>query len=669
MRRRLSHFGLVALICAPALAQKPLLDLGAAPKPPAAGQGAGAIALADELRDQGQSLANRPDDREHARAAARMLARTLLTSGESMGPDGSMRIVLGRTLARGLPEIDRAIGALEGETGAAQASLLATDLTAAARSLDDPKADPWRETRDGFALLSRGLKPDDRTGWIDESLKADEPLAGEIDRWSSALSFSAVDREALVQLDALATAGVGWPAYHAAAVHLRRAAREACDGMSSLPEPTRSGALDQFKAALHLPAEQRAAAFMQLRRIARLAALALRVQSLDDAPAIKRLRTELARALSEPAPTDAAAESARLAALERTLALLHPKLPDERTIVRQLRPAWRVLAAALRPTEQKLVQALPEVLTRADAATDPGITSAIAAQRRAVQDIDLLLNLNTAMADQGTGEPGLNGLWKLAADRAFKLGQDLAKPTAHDEALAGLRELASQTQDFNELPGEAELKAASRTDPSAWSVLTGGQTQPLLAEIAGRRGTWLSGWDRNGFAAAPAEVARLRALRDLMAALDDAAAITPASGDFTPQFAALNAWPGFELSTGALAALTAGLREQTVEATRLITAGDAPGCAKITDRIRTDYAAALLIGRLAREAADRKVPVPAPTLLEAAAGGPVEGLSWQSGGRLAELCRYAEEIPAARKLGAKDRAGALLRYVNARAGE
>jgi hypothetical protein len=223
------------------------------------------------------------------------------------------------------------------------------------------------------------------------------------------------------------------------------------------------------------------------------------------------------------------------------------------------------------------------------------------------------------------------------------------------------------------LPGELALRdAAKSTDKSSpWAVLTGDRAQPLLAEIGDRRGTWLSGWDKAGYAGAPAEVQRLRTLRDLMTILDAAAMLMAAGGDAPTPFAALNAWPGVELSPDALAALTAGLADKTAEATRLITGGDAAGCAKVLDQIRSAHAAALLIGRLAHEALDRKIPAATPVLLGIACGGPVQSLTWQAdaAAKLAAICRYAEEVPIVRKLGAKDRADSLLRYINSRAAE
>jgi hypothetical protein len=671
---RLVALAAAALTAAAHAQPKPLLDLGAAPQAPAAGQGAGALALADDLRKQADDLSRSGSDRDRARGACRRFIQTLLTSGEAMGPGGSGRIVIARTLARGLPDIDRLITASEGPLGDAQAALLARDVESAARRLDE-HADPWRATRDAFALLTRTLSAAPNSGWVDQDPQPDAAL--DIDAWARAgLSDSSV--ATLKDLDTLTAGALRWPPYQASALHIRRALREAANLLTApppwLPDPARRAAAAQFEAAAAALTDEAHApgALASLRRMATLETLGARLSVLEDSPAIKRTRTEFAKAV-EIAPPDPTTQASRLAAFDHTLDLVHPTFPDERTLVRQARPAWRVLQTSLKPTELKLTQVLPDVLSRDDALTDPGVAAAVAAHRRTIQDLQALAALNAAMVEPGAGEPSVTGPWKLAADRLFKLGQDMGKPSTHDESLTNLRDLATQTQEFMLLPGEIALRdAAKSTDKSSsWAVLTGDRAQPLLSEVSDRRGTWLSGWDKAGYAGAPAEVQRLRTLRDLMTILDAASMLIPAGSDAATPFASLNAWPGVELSPDALAALIAGLADKTAEATRLITGGDAGACAKALDQIRPAFAAALLIGHLAREAADRKISPETPVLLEIGSGGPVEGLTWRAdaAARLAAICRYAEEVPIARKLGARDRAESLLKYVNARAAE
>ena len=241
--------------------------------------------------------------------------------------------------------------------------------------------------------------------------------------------------------------------------------------------------------------------------------------------------------------------------------------------------------------------------------------------------------------------------------------------------------MAEEIQAFTTLPGEEALRESVRTarlaaeknetvPKSVWSTLTGDRESALLSEISDRRGGWLAGWDRAGYAGSAGDVERLRALRALMEVLNDARPITPAPGaDSTPEYAALQAWPGWELSDDGFKAIAGGLNTETAEAAAAIVAGDAGKCTKLVDALRTDRSAALLAGRLAKEAAARGFK--ADPLLEVGSGGPVAGVSWMGAhaDAIADVCRYADEVATARKLGNKDGADKLLKFVNARAGE
>ncbi len=743
--------GLLLALClaAPATAQRqPLLDLGSAPQAPAAGQGAGALALAEDLRKQAADLSRTDADR--ARGAVRRFAQTLLTTGEAAGVAGSQRILISRTIARGLSQIDRAITALGPETGDAVAALTARDLDRGIQLLRDDAADPWLVTRDAFAQLARTVQPATLGdyGWITAAPLHDGTLAPDVDAWCVAPGVPPGTDAALKDLEALTQSALGWASYRNSARHTRAAVRDAAALLIAppawLPESARRAAGEQFGHAISaLTAEApaaRVAALASLYRLAHLSALCAKLDAFDESPALKRIRAELAKTIEQPAssatsptppgpatpappakPPAALSGPDSLLAFERALDLAVTRLPDEKNLVRQARPPFRTFAASLRASQLKLLQALPDILARADAMTDPGITATIAAHRRTVQDVQALIALSAAMSDaDAKGEPNVAGPWKLAADRLFKLGQDLSKLATHDESLTALREFATQAQDFTTLPGEASLRdyvhatqanAGQPGPASAWSILTGDRAAALLSEVADRRGTWLSGWDRAGYAGSPAEVTRLRALRELMTLLDEASVITPVpraastgasgtpsapstvpaagprgipsdlstDGEWTPQYAALQSWPGWDLSPEAFALLTAGLPEDLAEATRLITTGDAAACAALLARTRKSHAAALLAARLARDltgvraAASTQPSQPdttPETLLEFAAGGPFP-IDWESNqlSRIAEICRYSEEALTARKLGAKDRAQSLLSYVNSQRGE
>lgn len=706
MRPRAPHFaaavGLASWLMSPTgVAQRqPLLDLGAAPRAPAPGQGAGVLALAEELRKQADEVEHKPGAaaRERAMGGARKLARALLTTGEQMGDKGSQRNVMGRTLARGMAGIDRVIAACVDqtpETGNAEVALAARDMLAAAAGVENQGADAWRLVRDGLAGLTQAASRQGSVtgafGWIDQWTEQDGPLAGDVDAWVKAPGVTPVTGQTIRELDALAESGLAWPAYRAPARHLRVAVRGGAGllggGPAWIPDTARRSLGEQFSVAIKQLATEadRDAGITALRRLARLGVLAARVDTLDDNPAVKRVRSALVQAMSAPDT-----EARQLEAFDRVLDLdlARGKLPDEKALIRQVRPAWRVLGAGLKASEQKLEGALPEVLTHVDAMTDPGVASIIASHRRAIQDMEVLASLNTAMigdAAPGTrasAEPAVAERWKRVADRVFKLGQELSKPDTKDTALTALRQMAQEIGNFTTLPGEESLReavrlarlAAEKNEPppnSAWSVLTGGKASALLSEISDRRGGWLAGWDKAGYAGSKGDVERLAALRGLMAVLEDAAAITTAGdADFIPAYAALQAWPGWELSDDGFRAIAGGLSGQTAGATLAIVNGDAGKCASLVETIRSERAAALLAGRLAREGAGRGLKalgLDGAALYEVGAGGPGAGWMAASADEIADVCRYAEEAAVARKLGAKDRAEEILKFVNARA--
>ncbi len=694
MRAKPLHFAVgsfLLFVPAAALAQ-PLLDLGAAPQAPAAGQGTGTVALAEEMRRQADELEHKAGARDLAMAAVRKLARALLSSGEQMGGAGSQRIVIGRTLVRGMSGIDRQIGAMADEPGEARATLAARDLNAAVTALENPGADAWRTVRDGLAGLEQAAPPGPtgRFGWVDVAPGNDGPLAGEVDAWLKAPGVTAETGAAIKGLDALAETGMNWPAYRSSSRHLRAAIRAGAALLTTpaawVPEPARRAVGDQFNLAIKaLGADAaRDTGMESLRRLARFGALTARVNALEESPAVKRVRASLAQAIAVTAP-DAVAEAKEVRAFDRVLELVEAraKLPDEKVLLRQVRPAWRTLGAGLKASEQKLELALIEVLTHPDAMTDPGVAAIVASHRRAIQDMDVLTGLNATLSEppRGGGEPAVAEKWKRVGDRVFKLGQDLAKAETKDAAIASLRTMAEQIESFTKLPGEESLReaarlartAAEKSQPAprtAWSVVTGGRETALNAEISDRRGGWLAGWDKAGYAGSAGDVERLRALRGLLAVLEDAAAIVPVGdAEFTAEYAALQSWPGWELSPEGFKAIAGGMAEETGAATKAMVEGDAARCTKLVEAMRRDRAAALLAGRLSRLIAARGMGKDVSALVEVGAGGPVAGVSWMGAEatEIADVCRYAEEAAAARRLGAKDRGESVLKFVNARA--
>lgn len=674
---------LAALLASQAHAQnKPLLDLRAAPGPPAAGSGAGALALADQLAAQATTLEQSARAGPRAQAALRRLARELLVSGEALGPAGSARIVMGRTLARSLPELDAFIA---GANDDPMLHAVLADISSARQQMNSSQADPDLVLRDGLALLSHMAGPAPGVGgWIDLHPTADPPpLADRIDTLAKRPGVSPEAVEVLRAMDVAATESADWPAFAAAGSRHRRLVLDAAASFEPapawLPEPARRILGERFSHAVVGLSKQdsRNESLATFRRLVALARLIRLAESLDDNPAGKRIRAAVAQAVSIPAAeADARTADAIVEVLQ--LALSRSSWPDEKRLARQFRPPLRVFLATARQTEQQMLASLPEVLRRPEAMTDPGTLAAITAHRRAVADVEGLLAVAAAFAAPGEGEPVVDKPWTTAANRVLKLSQDLgsAKADQRDAALASLRGLFDTVSRCWKLPGEDELRDAVKAEAgkplperaNPWAALSGGREAALLGELTDRRAGWLFDWEKG--ISAGSDGRRLETLRTVLALLQDAAPLVRPGEDY----ARLIAWPGWELSSATFRALATGLESQGAEAVRLLLAGDSDQARATVEKARGEFAAAILGARLCREAARRGIaPITdaRAALRELTAGGPIQGRSWLGAETklLDDVCRYGEEILPQRKLGAKDKADALQRYVNAKAAE
>jgi hypothetical protein len=184
----------------------------------------------------------------------------------------------------------------------------------------------------------------------------------------------------------------------------------------------------------------------------------------------------------------------------------------------------------------------------------------------------------------------------------------------------------------------------------------------------------MNGWERGGAIGTDAE--RLAVLRTLCTVINDAGPLFNAEpGLPTPEYAALQQWPGWQLSWTSITTLISGpggMADKVSEATKLILAGDTAKAADALTGIKKDYAVALLAGRLCRDARQHgliAVNIPGATMLELTSGGPIRGRSWmgQWTDELDDVCRYTEEAMAERKLGAKDKSEAILKFAGVRA--
>src|SRR5690606_7368588 len=139
----------------------------------------------------------------------------------------------------------------------------------------------------------------------------------------------------------------------------------------------------------------------------------------------------------------------RIAALERAVALIAAAegAGGEDRLLRPLRPAHRFLSAAARRAGAAVYDGLPRLAQNADAMNDPGMASAIASLRRAVDDLSRVERLSAALAapagDGPAREPSVAPGMDRVVNRLLDLSQDFEKPQRGEAALVAWRAFAT----------------------------------------------------------------------------------------------------------------------------------------------------------------------------------------------------------------------------------
>jgi hypothetical protein len=408
--------------------------------------------------------------------------------------------------------------------------------------------------------------------------------------------------------------------------------------------------------------------------IAREIALARDTDALELGPQEAKVQRALAGALAAP---DSQERAARLKNAARLLPLIRAvqDLPDEKGLVRQTRPAYRVLRATLVGTRARLLLALPDVIDKALASTDPGLVAAINSHKEALEDAQALVAASAILAEPGrAAEPPTAERWRHVADQLLKLGQEMGRPESRSRALLAHHDLLTQVQRYALLPGEDELVSAGRGISSpvlhsdAWAALTGGKAAELAARVGAARSRWSVAVGAKG-KATDAELRPMEELRELMRVASALAALDiGADGTPGPGAAGLGAWAAWELSPAAVQASAAPAARALPE---LVAGLLDPKGADLTDRIADlgrQAGVVIPAGELARAARARGI-APGPVLRECAIGGPPPQ-AWrrQDLAPVAGICRYAEEAAAARRLGNAARAAELDAYIATLAG-
>lgn len=565
--------------------------------------------------------------------------------------------MLALTLAERLPKLDAASLTLPQVTR----TLLAKDAQSLAAN---PPTDPDAlavALRDVLAPLATEPRP--HTAWTltPESTPADlaalEPLLAQAPDLAAPLAD--VTRRLI---DPAKSA----PAYAPLAADTSRRVLDAAALPLSppawLPPPSRAAAVAQLTEAVRRLADepQSLEPTQRLRRLALLARLAAALNT-QRGPAASRAQQSFTRLVILGTPADPRArepELRRLDTLARATELFPRRdlLRDEKRLARQFRPAHRVMLELARLSEADLLEVLPAALDAEnpdEAINTPRFIAALAAHTRRLDDLESVVRASDAiLAAQGPmptpnptvkPDPSARDEYKPVAERllAFaRVAYDLAQrddPISReqlDAALQRVRNLAADTDAFVAMPAEDELRAVvSGKAPPGWADAVGDHAPALLASLNADREAWLKGWahpDKH-----PHELgARLAHLRALLILVSDAAAvrtITVAAG--APS---ANSWPGWEMSSETLKALSTNLDAAVSAACK------DPSDAALS-RLRADFAPALLAGRLARVLPLAARPWPDELLAGAA---PANILLHDRLNDLANVCRQAAELVA-----------------------
>lgn len=648
---------LVPLLLTPT-APAQLLDLGD-PAPPDPDFGSPALDAAAYLESQARRVGRATAPGADARAAVRSLAAALLRHGSVLADRGSAHVLAGRTLARGLDEIDAVIAdaSASGALDDVALGLLAIDL---GRLADEPPDEPAaldRRLRNALAPLTNHLGPAPaHAGWR----HVDPPEPRQALRTLAAIAATS-DHAAFADTAALLQRAVASPAFARSADHAARRIVRAHAALSverTLSGPDRDAVAARFlDAAASLTGVDPAAGERELDRLALLASALAATDALPQSNVQKHARAVLVDALrGDPSPSTAAL-TAYLAATEL---IAQDPPPDDDRLVRQLRVPWRALQREAGATAADLTLRLSALLTQPDPMTDPAILSALGARRRALDALDGLLDLNAFLAvpTPGPARPRPAPQRRRLADRALRLGTLVIDGDL--EARATLDELIEQARAFAELPGEAALVRAV-TDPTADPFLTAhpedlraAHEAALLDAIEDARRSWSLAWTRARTARdVDAEASAMRLLADLMAALRDVRTLDAARADGS--FA--RHWPGWELAQPAADALADPLRSA---APGLVELAIAAAWNELGDRLAHPLVrspAVRLIVELER-GAPRGGTV---HVLHELGLGPPDADAWLAGWRaeLASICRYAEDWYAARAAGDRARARRL----------
>ncbi|MFO0835055.1 MAG: hypothetical protein U0638_08805 [Phycisphaerales bacterium] len=538
------------LACASlAPAQTLNLDQTAAPAP---GDGMNSAALVDSLQKEIADLSRPGVPGAGVRSLVRTIAIDLIKAGVAQGPSGSAHVVLGRTLAQRREAIDR--------WGADHD--LPPDVLSLMKEAAGAGVPPERDAmevwaRDALGPLVVFAWPNETIGWPVELSRVSVRVPTEsLPDLAMHAQFSDAVSAVFARVEERLAAAEQFGVTRPGAWRLRDdiAAAASIAGPQKprwMSDPTLAAWRSELVACVtSLIRSTGAAAYTPMQAAARLrvmrlaAELSTRLQTLEPAASGRASLTALDQLVSvSEFRTDAGVADRLLAAMD-ALSLIHAAPADDKSLLRQLRPAARALEPAARNAASQLLEDLPRIIKRSDALADPGLLASINSARRRRDDQSLVRRLSELCADEARtvtpptkdaapnkdsptdAAPGvtppapadskpeikpeikpdtkpadstppapkptefkvpeatLDPRLKNIGARLLVLGQDLSRNDKRDLAIGELRGLVTELANFRSLPGEDEANFAG-------GVTTGAHAPATQVSVSRVR-TWAS---------------------------------------------------------------------------------------------------------------------------------------------------------------------------------
>ena len=484
------------------------------PVEPQAGRATATLARATALEDEASTLAD-DNARSRAQAGLRRFTAALLRAGEMQGSPGSRAVNAGRAIDSVLGEIDVVIAGVadvDEHTGA-MLRVAVIELGHATQRITARPDEAHMQIRPGLSAIMQIIGGDeaccDRVATVGAAWETVRDVPGVTD--------AAI--EALAAFDASIARADAWLAYRCAAHHARQRVERAAVGVvkarAMLGEPAQVSLASRFDtAARGLVDGPVTPAFDDLALWGRAIELA------EAGPGQRQTRDAMEQLLTRISPDVRHVEQLEAFIRAAELCAAQRGIGDERTVVRQLRPAWRAISRRARSLAGEVAVTLPSLLRDSHAMTDPALLAVLAALREQIEAIAMLERLSRVLASEHDGrrEPLADEAWARTADRLLRLAQQVEDDRTRPSAMTALVAFERRATRIAAPDGERDLRdalaeAGDEAHAAAWARVTEDRTAELLDALDERRRAWRQRCEREGLDAnADEALATARAL-------------------------------------------------------------------------------------------------------------------------------------------------------------